>query len=549
MIPFRHRTAVLLAVIVLSATLLRLVNLDQSPPGLNQDEAANAWNAYCLLKTGTDQVGTSWPIFYMRGLGGNRTTLYAYLLLPFQALGGLNIYTTRLPAVIGGVLTVLLIYFVGKRLFDKQIGLLAATFLALNPWHIQQSRWGHEAALCALFGIAPLAMLLWANMPLLDNKNRTPRVIPAALAGALTGIFCYGYHAVRVFIAVFLVAIGLATLPGWRHSLKTRKGLFAIAAFVITFAATFGPLAFKHLTDPEGIAKRAQTTLLWSESDSPGKKIAAVLSRYAGHFGPDFLFVHGDHYELQSPPDTGQMHWYMLPLMVSGLIVLTRQVKHSYAARILLIYVIVYPIGDCFSRHISLHSLRSSPGLCSLILLAAFGTVTTIRWLWRQNRALALTIAGSLIIAVAGLNIRYLPRFYGQYNRRPTIYHRFHVDLIEACRWLRPRLSEIDAVFCTTKGMNQPYITTLIALEYDPRQWFSEERDFITPAEFDIYTRYGKMHFMYGQSFVPALAELKKKTSPDRIIFIVRPGELGLKNPIHRIRRPDGQDVLWIAHL
>ena len=136
---WRYTAPILLSILVLAASL-RIINPGQSPPGLNQDEAANAWNAYCLLRTGKDQAGVSWPIFYMRALGGNRSTLHIYLLLPFQAIGGLNILTARLPSAIGGTLAVLLIYFVSRRLFDRRTALVAAALLALNPWHLQQSR-------------------------------------------------------------------------------------------------------------------------------------------------------------------------------------------------------------------------------------------------------------------------------------------------------------------------------------------------------------------------------------------------------------------------
>src|SRR5512136_1169370 len=110
--------AALLLLILLVAAGLRIPYLTSAPPGLNQDEAANAWNAWCLLKTGTDQVGTPWPIFYTRAIGDNRSTLFLYLLLPFQALGGLNVWTARLPSAVGGILTVLLLYWITARLFD-----------------------------------------------------------------------------------------------------------------------------------------------------------------------------------------------------------------------------------------------------------------------------------------------------------------------------------------------------------------------------------------------------------------------------------------------
>ncbi|MBI5865790.1 MAG: hypothetical protein HZB38_15060, partial [Planctomycetes bacterium] len=47
----------MLVAILLLAAALRLAGLTTVPPGLNQDEAANAWNAWCLLKSGHDQHG------------------------------------------------------------------------------------------------------------------------------------------------------------------------------------------------------------------------------------------------------------------------------------------------------------------------------------------------------------------------------------------------------------------------------------------------------------------------------------------------------------
>jgi len=135
--PVTHQTAWfgldftvwMLVVVVALAAGLRLHRLDTLPPGLHTDEAANAWNAYCLLKTGTDQQGVRWPVSYLRAFGDNRSALYVYLLLPFQAVGGLNVWTTRLPGAVGGVVTVLLLYWIGTRLADSTVGLTAAVLL------------------------------------------------------------------------------------------------------------------------------------------------------------------------------------------------------------------------------------------------------------------------------------------------------------------------------------------------------------------------------------------------------------------------------------
>ncbi len=552
-----HRWIALIVILVLAAGL-RLVGLGRfGPPGLNQDEAANAWNAYCLLETGKDQAGVSWPIFYSRCLGANRSTLYLYVLMPFQAIGGLSPYTTRLPSALGGVLTVLLTYVVGKRLFGRDVGLIAAGLLAVNPWHVQQSRWGHEGALCTLLVMTPMAMLLWAGAPFVDRNGASDtkggwRIGVAVIAGLLTGICCYGYPAVRLFLPLFLLAALAVTWRGWWEAVWTRRGAAAIAVLALGVALTFGPLAWQHLTDKDqtGIAKRTRTTMAWEPGASFGEKVWTALKRYPGHFGPDFLFVNGDHYVIQSVQGVGQFHWYLAPMLLFGLGVVASRVRRSPAARVLLVWVLVYPISDCLTTHFEggLHALRASPGMCGLILTAALGAAVAWRWLWERQRPAAIatvTVVGLLALA---LNVRFLHIFFGEYNRQERVYHLgYHVDLLDACAWLRPKLEDVDAVFFTTRGWNQPYIVSLVGLRYDPDQWFTQEREVHTPGEWDQVARYGKIRFLYRPWANAQLNELRENGRKDRVLFVVRPGEVKIQKPLEVIRRPDGQPVLWIA--
>mgnify|MGYP001075557147 CR=1 FL=1 len=104
--PSPRAALVFVGILTLLAALLRLARLGLSPPGLCQDEAISAWNAYCLLRTGRDMAGVSWPIFYAHGFGGSPTVLLPYLIIPFQALGGLSVLTTRLVPAVCGILCV-----------------------------------------------------------------------------------------------------------------------------------------------------------------------------------------------------------------------------------------------------------------------------------------------------------------------------------------------------------------------------------------------------------------------------------------------------------
>ena len=547
---------VLLAVLIVAAAL-RLSALTSVPPGLNQDAAIDAWDAWCLWHTGHDHTGTAWPILYTRGLGANRPALQLYCLIPFQLLGGLNVWTTRLPQAVGGILTVLLLYWIATRLVNRETGLVAAALLALNPWHIQLCRWGHQAGMSLFLVCLPVAALLWAGLPLGTNATR-PRWWRALLAGLLLGAVCYGYFPVRLFIPLFLMASALVTAPMWWKLLRAREGALAVAGLVLGVAVTFGPLLYTHLAHPEQIARRADSIWLWNASDSTGARVAKVLQRWAAHYGPDFLFTRGDPYEVTSAAGFGQYHWYLAPLLLLGLGVTLSTAHRSAAARVLLLWLLLYPAGDCLNEHsiramdgtfhVGLHGLRSAPGLAGPILLAAIGAVAAFRWLQRRRHQVALGLAGVFALIVLASSARFLTYYFKEYPRRVAVYHGYQADLVEALEWLKPRLNDTDAVFITTQRMNMPYIVSLVVLGWDARQWFNDEREFVVPtgAVWENYYHVGKLYFTYTRQSLEPLNALRHNDRPDRIVLIVRPGETPLPDPVHTVRTPDGTVVLEI---
>ncbi len=178
---------------------------------------------------------------------------------------------------------------------------------------------------------------------------------------------------------------------------------------------------------------------------------------------------------------------------------------------------------------------------------------------------------------VIGFNARFFYHFYGDFNRNGEVYHLFHVDLMEACDWLKPRFDDFDAVYITTRVLNMPYVITAVAMSYSPEKWFSEPIELAKtppagtymkpgmPCEWDFYTRYGKMHFIYDYSNF-SISDLQKKFAPGRVLLILRPDdfvmflerekldEAGIiknlsEHIVHRIYRPDGVGVLWLYRL
>jgi 4-amino-4-deoxy-L-arabinose transferase-like glycosyltransferase len=543
----RRRTYLLLGLILVVASALRLPGLDRLPAGLQQDEAANEWNAYCLLKTGCDQVGVRWPIFYIRALGENRSTLFVYLLLPFQALGGLNLWTGRLPAALGGILTVWLVYWVGARLLGRAAGLTSAALLTVNPVHLQMSRWGHEANVTPLLTLLPLAVWLWAGLPLADAPQR-PRPWRALLGGLATGIGCYGYPAIRLFVPVLLVVLTLVAGRAWRELLRTRAGRATTAALAAGFLVTFGPLAYMHILHPDVIGKRGQMTWAWKPGDPPAERVRAVAERYLAHFNPVFLYDNGDVDEIVWAVRFGFLPRYVAPLHVLGVALLLTRVRRSRAARLLLLGILIYPVGDSLNWHVSLHALRSSAGLVYLILPAGLGLTAVFGWLARARLRASLISAGVAVVALVGLETAtFLHTYIEARPRKIPVYHGNHVDLLAACAWLRPRLPAADAVICTQWHVNQPHLILMVGLGYDPHAWFAEPRVVYERANYwDRYARVGRLYFPVGDELPALLASLRANGRADRVLLLLRLGEADLGPPDVVLRDPDNQEPLLL---
>lgn len=114
--------------IIILAFFLRLINLNQS---LWLDEAINiqAVQAYSL-----ESLITKYSIADFHPPG------YSIILWTWGRLFGFSEIAMRMPSVIFGIISVWLIYLIGKKLLSKYLGLMSAFLLAINPLHIYYSQ-------------------------------------------------------------------------------------------------------------------------------------------------------------------------------------------------------------------------------------------------------------------------------------------------------------------------------------------------------------------------------------------------------------------------
>ena len=545
--------------ILAGAAALRFAGLDFAPPGINQDEALSAWNAWCLLKTGHALSGEPWPIFHCRNIGDYPTMLFFYLLIPFQWLFGLSVWSTRLPAALAGIGAVACAWDVGRRLAGPAAGRWAALAMALAPWSVFLGHFGTGASLGPLQTLLPLSLLARSGLvPALDpgstaalgaasgpRRGAPQRWLWALLAGLAFGLGTYGFHSLRVQLPLTLAAVMLVSPASLRRIASQPGARAGLIALSLGFLAPFLPLAVVSLTDPDSL-RRWQMTRLWVPGAPVWTVVRLVAERWVTHFAPDFLFARGDHYSMLNPARIGALSWWMLPGLLAGGVLLIARSAREPRARLLLALLVLYPAGDLVSANEGVHSLRSAAGLPALALALGFGTQELLGRLARRGRGMAIA-ATALLLALAGAETAWTgTRFFRDGVRDRTTQIEYQTALLEASRWLGPRLGPDDHVFCTTTGTNQPFVIVLMGLRYDPARWLADSKD-VVHAEFDRYRGFARFHFIYDDSAQAVAQALESNGRPERVWFLVRPGEFSMTEPVRRVTAPGGEEMLWVC--
>lgn len=189
---------IILASVVIIGIIIRVWKFGSIPGGFNQDGAMAAVDGKALADYGTDRYGTWMPAHLYAWGYGQMSSLLSYLIAPFVKLYGLNSITARLPQLIVSLAGGTFFYLFIRDVFGKGAGLIAAIFVAINPWHLVQSRWALDCNLLPHFFMGGLYFL---NRGLTERKRYTYiSMIFFALC-----MYCYG---ITIYtIPVFLLAV------------------------------------------------------------------------------------------------------------------------------------------------------------------------------------------------------------------------------------------------------------------------------------------------------------------------------------------------------
>jgi mannosyltransferase len=203
-----------------------------------------------------------------------------------MSLAGTTEFTMRFIPVIAGILTIPVIYYLGKEMYDEKAGMIAALICTLSPWMIYYSQEARAYSLVIL--LCALATYYWIEATR-HGKSPAPFVILLAVSFWLhffTIIFAIPLIAIYLYrkglnravllypIIILPVAIGMALLVGPRLSVGSnfgfvgldliRESIYQFAGFSIAGSVMFIALVILGLRqlykytvherwDPQGV--------------------------------------------------------------------------------------------------------------------------------------------------------------------------------------------------------------------------------------------------------------------------------------------------------
>lgn len=461
---------VIIFLIILLGFLLRIIQLNVSPPGFNADEAALGYNAYSIIQTGKDEWGQPFPLVF-KSFSDYKPGLYVYLDIPFVWFFGLTELSVRLPSILLGTLSILLIYLLSKHCFRKEIIALSTAFLlAVNPWSIHYSRGAWETNIATFFILLGLLIFVKGYK---SWKWLT-------LAGISFDIAVYTYQSTRLVAPLLAIIL---IIFYWRKLLN-KKNLISVSVIIIflipfflilvdsSFLARFqGVSIFSDVgpvnrinqergedRDPNGLSAKIYHNKIIAYTNN-------FAAHYLDHFNPNFLFISGDPLQRNKTPGMGEFYIFEIITLLTGLYF---AIKGKFQdVKVIFIWLLVAPISAALTYQTP-HALRAQNMVIPLVLISGFGLgmivekILILRKIFRFSLLLVLSFL--IISSIAYFLHQYfihLPKKYGlewQYGFNQMV------------PYVLENQNKYQKVVITDR-YDQPYILQLFYSKYDPAKY------------------------------------------------------------------------------
>ncbi len=242
------RTSLIWGAVLFGATIaLRLSALTMLPWRIDGDAAVFSLTGKNLIQSREALFGTGWE-------GHTHLWFYVVGLLTFIIPDPL--FAVRLLSAVGGIAGVIATYAFAQRLGKSStIGLLAAGFLAILPFHIVFSRNGMELTWSAFFLAAILSLLL---------KNKLSYW---SAAGIMTAASLYIAQSARII--PFIVVLFLILRLIHHDKIPRRRYLIQAVFWAVTTIFFYLPQLYYFLYHPSTFNARLGRVFIFDPSHLP----------------------------------------------------------------------------------------------------------------------------------------------------------------------------------------------------------------------------------------------------------------------------------------
>jgi hypothetical protein len=247
---------------------LYAAGVPRDPPGFYIDESSIAYNAHMVARTGADEYGTPWPL-YFRAFGEYKNPVFVYLLAALFRVTGPSILAARLLGASLGAFAALLLGLLAARISRRREAFAVVALSALlTPWLYEGSRLAFEAAV-----YPPAAALMLLALWRASSRERWSASDIIAVAAALA-LLTYSYSVGRLLGP--LLAAGLVFFI-------TRRNLARVLQTWAAYALALVPLLVFAVRNPGALTGRFKL-LTYA---TPQSTLAADASGFVRHFLAD----------------------------------------------------------------------------------------------------------------------------------------------------------------------------------------------------------------------------------------------------------------------
>ena len=421
-----------LAILATCVFVLYAANLGRAPVYLHEAEVLFALHAQSIATTLHDTNGRMLPLYFQMPQIGENVWFHpmmVYALAPFLRVLPISETVIRLPSVLVGLTDVILIYFIGVRIFrSERWGLLAAGLLALTPSHFIHSRVAMDYLLPVPF------VLAWLLCLLAFLEHRRPWTLVAATSFLGLGVYSYIASTIMMplYLAMTLAVIAATANPPRRSWLLAAAGFAWPLCLLVWFAfhpdvivqtlSRYGLDRGTAAPWPKGAPWRVVLETMWRTA-----RLSDRVSQYWSFFDPAYLFLTGGYANVvNSTRHVGVFPMPFIALVPVGLGVLAFRRRPIVDALILAAFASA-PLAACLAvpeRYAIDRELELLPFGVLIAVAGARQLVTAPQRVWRATGVALLAAVPLHFVFFSVDYYRDYPRgaaFWFDWNRRGAI--------------------------------------------------------------------------------------------------------------------------------